>query len=102
MSGISRQTILIFVLGVVVIAPLLESFDRSDDLEHGTDLVLVLLCTFVSIGLFTVCKRIISSVLRFSLIEIIAGDSAVLFSNRPIQVEIPPPRFPMPIDILRI
>ena len=53
--------IIALLLGVVLLAPVFEFFDDGKDLEQGTDLVLMFLSLFVSIGLFTLCR------LRFSL-----------------------------------
>ena len=101
MHWIRRKTILI-VLGVVLFAPLFESFDRSQDMEQGTDLVLALLCVFVSVGLFTVCKRIISFVLELLVTGTIPTDIQIHFSSRSIQVEILPPEHPILPGTLRI
>ena len=102
MARIVRQTILFLILGVVLFGPLFEAFDSTNDLEQGTDIVLVLLATFVSIALFTVCKRIILAALRFLFIDAVASYSAVLLSNRSTQVEILPPRSTILLASLRI
>ena len=91
MNGIPRHAIVILLLGLVFLAPVFELFDHSQDLDQGTDLVFVLLCAFVSMGLFILCTRIIGFLFRLLLIATIPLDTFIPFHNRPLEVEIFPP-----------
>jgi len=77
-------------LALVVLAPTFELFDEGKDLEQGTDLILMLLSIFTAIGLFIVCKRILSF-LCLSLCTAIIPTDVAAFANRAIQVEVSPP-----------
>ena len=68
MARVRRNRILIVLLAVVLLAPLFELFDESDDIEQGNDFVLALLCVFVATSLFWLCRRLIAFL--FSLIQI--------------------------------
>ena len=102
MRRLPRHLILILVLGVILLAPLFEFFDEGQDLEQGTDFVLVLLATFMSTGLFVLCKRMFAFVVRVLVLETIPADPLVIFSNRSIRVEISPPECPAMLGTLRI
>ena len=104
MHRLPRHLIRIFLLGllgVVLLAPLFECFDQSQDLEQGTDLVLVILSLFVSTGLFILCRRIVCFVFRLLLVATIPADAFVPL-NRSIQVEVFPPECLMTLGSLRI
>jgi hypothetical protein len=102
MFGIRRQVILLVLLGVVLLAPLFEFVDNSNDLEQGTDLVFVFLAAFVSIGLFTLCKRTVLF-LRSRLPErIVICLSVVFLLKRLIQFDILPSESPPVMGNLRI
>jgi hypothetical protein len=102
MHGIRRQTLLIVLLGIALCAPLFEAIDNSNDLEQGTDLVFVFLMAFVSIGLFTLCRRIVLFLRPRLLDGAISSSTAVFFPNRSIPIEIVPSESPPAIGPLRI
>ena len=102
MRGISRHAILILLLGVALLAPLFEFFDQGQDLEQGSDFVLVLLSVFVSTGLFVLCTRIVNSLFQLLVIAIIPAETSNRFSNRSIQVEVSPRERLMMLGSLRI
>jgi drug/metabolite transporter (DMT)-like permease len=102
MHGIRRRPVLILLVGLVLFAPLFEVFDRSADVEQGTDLVLVLLSAFVSIGLFVICKRMIGLLFWLFLIAKIPVDASPLFPNRSVRPEISPPECLILLGCLRI
>ena len=102
MNRVPRHLILILLLGVVLLAPVFELFDQSEDLEQGTDFVLVLLSAFVSMGLFTLCKRIVCFLFRLLLIATVPTDTVIPFHNRSIEVEISPPKSLVLLGSLRI
>ena len=105
MHRLPRHLILILLLGllgVVLLAPLFECFDQSQDLEQGTDLVLVIFSVFVSTGLFILCKRMVCFLFRLLLIATIPADAFASLPNRSIQVEVSPPEYLMTLGSLRI
>ena len=102
MCGIPRHAILILLLGLVLLAPVFELFDHTQDLEQGTDLVLVLLSAFVSMGLFILCKKIVCLLFRLLLIATVPADTFIPFRNRSIQVEVSPPESLALLGSLRI
>ena len=102
MYRIARLTVIIFLLGLVLLAPAFELFDGGQDLDHGTDIVLLLLCVFMSMGLFTICKRIVSLLFRLLLIATVSAGRFIFFPNPSIQVEISPPENVVLLGSLRI
>ena len=90
MHGKLRHPILILLLAIVLLAPVFEFFDQSQDMEQGTDLVLVLLCAFVSIGLFILCKRMIHFLFQL-FIAAIPADALLPFRNRSVRIDVSPP-----------
>ena len=102
MHGIPRHAILILLLGVALLAPLFEFFDQGQDLEQGSDFVLVLLSVFVSMGLFVLCTRIVTFLFRLLVIALIPADTVNRFPNRSIEVEVSPPERLMMLGSLRI
>ena len=102
MQEIRRHPILILLVGVVLLAPAFEFFDQSQDLDQGTDLVLVLISAFASIGLFIICTRMICFLFRLWLIATIPIDALFPVPNRSIRVEVPPPECLITLGSLRI
>ena len=85
------RSVLILVLGLVLLAPLFELFDDSKDVEQGTDFVLILLSIFVSIGLFTLCRRLVSLFFQLFVIATIAEPASGFPPDQAIQVAVSPP-----------
>ena len=102
MHGIPRHAILILLLGVALLAPMFEFFDQGQDLEQGSDFVLVLLSVFVSTGLFVLCTRIVTFLFRLLVIALIPADTVNRFPNRSIEVEVSPPERLMMLGSLLI
>ena len=102
MRGIPQHVIVILLLGFVLLAPLFEIFDQSQDIEQGTDFVLVLLCAFVSIGLFILCKTFVCVLVHLLLIATVPADAFILLRNRSLEVEISPPKSLVLLGSLRV
>ena len=102
MSALLRQLALILFIGVVVLAPTFEFFDEGQDLEQGTDLVLVLLSLFTAAGLFMLCKTVICILVRLSVATIPAADAPLPLLNRSIGVDVSPPESLIVLGSLRI
>ena len=100
-----RHLILILLLGlagVLLVAPIFECFDESNDLEQGTDIVLLVVSLFVATGLFILCRSIAHLIVGLPRGATVPADTAVLFLNRSIQVEISPPKVLALLGGLRI
>ena len=96
------RPILILVLGLVLLAPVFELFDDSNDVEQGTDFVLVLLSLFVSIGLFILLRQLVSLLFQLFIIAKVAGSPSHSLADTPIQVAVSPPELLALIGSLRI
>ena len=96
------RPIIVLVLGLVLLAPVFELFDDGKDVEQGTDFVLMLLCIFVSIGLFTLCRRLVSLLFQLSAIARVAEPASSYPPNQPIQVAVSPPECLLLLGSLRI
>src|SRR5881296_2920145 len=102
MWRIARGPILIILLAVVLLAPLFEFFDQSDDMEQGNDFVLALLCVFVATSLFLLCRRVIAFLFRLFLIATNSPASVVSVANRLIEAAASPPESLLLLGSLRI
>ena|SRR5206468_7953611 len=102
MARVRRNRILIVLLAVVLLAPLFELFDESDDIEQGNDFVLALLCVFVATSLFLLCRRLIAFL--FSLIQIttISPVSVLHAPTRSVDATASPPESLLVLTALRI
>ena len=96
------RPIIVLVLGFVLLAPVFELFDDGKDVEQGTDFVLMLLCIFVSIGLFTLCRRLVSLLFQLFIIAKVAEYVSGSLPNQPIQVAVSPPKSLAALGSLRI
>jgi len=96
------RSVLILVLGLVLLAPVFELFDDSKDVEQGTDFVLALLCVFISIGLFTLCRRLVSLLFQLFVIAKVAEQDLGSLLNQSIQVPVSPPESLALLGSLRI
>src|SRR5437870_565326 len=96
------RPIIVLVLGLVLLAPVFELFDDGKDVEQGTDFVLMLLCIFVSIGLFTLCRRLVSLLFQLFIIAKVAEGVSGSLPNQPIQVAVSPPKSLAALGSLRI
>ena len=85
------RPILILVLGLVLLAPVFELFDDSNDVEQGTDFVLMFLAVFVSIGLFTLCRRLVSVLFQLFIIAKLAEPAPGPLADESIRVAVSPP-----------
>ena len=101
MHQVRRHPIVIVLLGLVLLAPLFEFFDQSQDLEQGSDLVLVLLSVFASAGLFLLCKPVVSILVR-SLLAGIPAEASLPLLDQSIRVEVSPPECLILLGSLRI
>lgn len=102
MHQVRQHPILILLIGFVLFAPLFEFFDNSQDVDEGTDLVLVLLSAFVSTGLFVICKSIAYFFVRLFFVQTIPADALVPLSNPSVRVDGSPPECFMLLGSLRI
>ena len=98
----AKKAILIFLLSAILLAPLLEVFDQSQDLGQDKDLVLVVVFVSMSIGIFTLCKRTI--VLLFRLLFAVSVPTYIFdrIAYRSIQIDASPPECLMTLTSLRI
>ena len=102
MQRIIQNPIVLLVLAVVLLAPLFEVFDRSDDMEQGSDFVLALLCVFMATGLFLLCRNVISLLFRLVRIAIISTTLVHHWANRSTEATPSPPASLLLLGILRI
>lgn len=102
MRGVRRHPILILLVALVLFAPVFEFFDNTQDVDEGTDLVLVLLSAFASTGLFVICQRILCFLVGLFLVETIPADTLLPYPNPSIRVEVSPPESLMQLGSLRI
>ena len=101
MDQLRRHPVIILLLGVAILAPFYELFDQGQDMEQGADLVLTLLCAFVSAGLFLVCKRAVYVLGQF-LVEMIPADTSLPVLDQSLRVEVSPPEWRISLGSLRI
>ena len=101
MHRIPRHPILILLLAIVLLAPVFEFFDQSQDVDEGADLVLVFLSAFASIGLFILCKRMIYFLLQVFTAAIPAY-ALLPFRNRSVRIDVSPPECLALLGSLRI
>ena len=102
MQRIIRNPIVLLLLAVVLLAPLFELFDRSDDMEQGSDFVLALLCVFIATGLFLLCRNVISLLFRLVRIAIISTTPVLHWAKRSTEPTTSPPALLLLLGILRI
>ena len=96
------RSVLILVLGLVLLAPVFELFDDSNDVEQGTDFVLMLLSLFVSIGLFILLRQLVSLLFQLFIIAKVAEQDLGSLLNQSIQVPVSPPESLALLGSLRI
>jgi len=96
------RNILIVLLAVVLLGPLFEFFDQSNDMEQGDDFVLALLCVFVATSLFLLCRKMISALFRLFLIARISPVSELHAATRSIDAAASPPESVLVLSNLRI
>ena len=101
MRELLRHPIIVLLIGFVLLAPLFEAFDNSQDLVQRTDF-LVLLCVFVFTGLFILCKRTVTFLFQVLVIALAPFVALTPYRNRSIRVEVSPPESLMALGGLRI
>src|SRR5262245_29100014 len=102
MQRAALRPVLILALAVVLLAPIFELFDDGKDMEQGTDFVLMLLSLFLSIGLFTLCRGLVSLLFRLFVIAKIAERASGPPLDQSIEVAVSPPEFLAALGSLRI
>src|SRR5262245_26052430 len=102
MQRLIRNPIVLLLLAVVLFAPLFEVFDRSDDVEQGSDFVLALLCAFMATGLFLLCRRVMAVLLRLFRIPRISAPSELYWTTRSTEATTSPPELFRLLGTLRI
>ena len=102
MHRTALRPILVLLLGFVLLAPIFELFDDSKDVEQGTDFVLMLLCVFISIGLFTLCRRLVSRLFHLFIIAKVPERHSGSLPYRSVQVAVYPPESLAVLGSLRI
>ncbi len=102
MHRAALRPILILLLGFVLVVPLFEFFDDSEDVEQGTDFVLMLLCVFVAVGLFTLCRRLVSRFFQLLIIAKVPERASGSLPTRSIRVADAPPESLALLGSLRI
>ena len=96
------RPLLVLLLGLVLLAPVFELFDDGKDVEQGTDFVLMFLAIFVSIGLFTLCTRLVSVLFQLFIIAKVAETASGLLADESLKVAVSPPESLALLGSLRI